>query len=62
LGTYDLVVNAQTFICINLRLFSNVSAELGDVLDCEDLMMLLDGSVGKSTALDVNGSAVGYDT
>jgi hypothetical protein len=60
LGTYDLVVNPQMFMYINLRLVSNVTVELGDVFDYEDLLMLLDGAVGMSTALDVNSSDVGY--
>jgi hypothetical protein len=59
-GTYDLVVNHQMSNCINLRLFSSETAEFGDVFDCEDLMMLLDGAVGMSTALDVNSSGVRY--
>jgi hypothetical protein len=59
-GTYDVVVNHQMFNCINLRLVSSETAEFGDVFDCEDLMMLLDGVVGMSTALDVNSSGVRY--
>jgi hypothetical protein len=59
LGTYGLV-NAEKFVCINLRLVSNETAEFGDVFDCEDLMMLLDGVAGMSTALDVNSSGVRY--
>jgi hypothetical protein len=53
-------VNPQVFISINLRLVSNETAEFGDVFDCEDLMMVLDGAVGMSTALDVNTSGVRY--
>jgi hypothetical protein len=62
LDTYGLVVNAEKFICINLRLLSNETAEFGDVFDCEDLMMLFDGVVGMRgrTALDVNKSGVRY--
>jgi hypothetical protein len=45
---------------IYLQLVSNVTAELGDVFDGEDLMILLDGAVGMSTALDDNDSDVGY--
>jgi hypothetical protein len=60
LGTYDLVVNPQMFVYINLRLVSNVNMELGDVFDYEDLLMLLDGAVGMSTAVDVSSSDVGY--
>jgi hypothetical protein len=59
-GTYGLVVNAHMFICINLRLVSNETTEFGDVFDCEDLMMLLDGVVGRSTALDVISSGMRY--
>jgi hypothetical protein len=55
----DLVENPQMFICVNLRLSSNVTAELGDVFYCEDLMMLLDGAVGMSTALDVTSTGWG---
>jgi hypothetical protein len=47
------------YIYINLRLVSRVTAELGDVFDCEeDLMMLSDSVVGMSAALDVNSSGV----
>jgi hypothetical protein len=53
-------VNALMFIYINLRLVSNVIAVLGDVFDCKDVMMFLDGAVGMSTALDVNSGGVGY--
>jgi hypothetical protein len=56
LGFYDLVVNPQMFIFMNLRLVSTVTAELGDVFDCEDLLMLLDSAVGMSTTLDVNAA------
>jgi hypothetical protein len=48
------------FTCINLRLVSNVTVELSNVFDCEDLMMLLDGVAGMDTVLDVNRSGVGY--
>jgi hypothetical protein len=57
LGANDFVVNPLMFIYNNLRLVSN---ETDDVFDCEDLMMLLDGVIGMSTALDVNSSGVGY--
>jgi hypothetical protein len=56
LGFYDLVVNPQMFICMNLRLISIVTAELGDVFECEDLFMLLDSAEGMSTTLDVNAA------
>jgi hypothetical protein len=48
------------FIGINLCLVSNVAAELNNVFDCEDLMMLLAGVVGMSIALDVNSGGVRY--
>jgi hypothetical protein len=60
LGTYDHVVKPQMFIYINMRLVSNITAELSDVFDCEDLMMLLEGVVGMSTALNIYSSAVRY--
>jgi hypothetical protein len=52
-------VQRLMYIYINLRLVSKVAAELGDVFDCEeDLMMLPDGAVGMGTALDVDSSCV----
>jgi hypothetical protein len=60
LSTSDLVLNPQMFICINLRLVYNVTAILGSVFDCEDLMIVLHGVLGMSTALDVNSSGMGY--
>jgi hypothetical protein len=61
LSSFDLGVNPQMYICINnLRCASNETAEFGDVFDCEDLMMLLDGVVGMTTALGVNSSGVRY--
>jgi hypothetical protein len=48
-------VQRLMYIYINLRLVSKVTAELSDVYDCEeDLMMLSDGAVGMGTALDVD--------
>jgi hypothetical protein len=35
---------------------SKETAEFDDVFDCEDLMILLDGVIGTSTAFDVNSS------
>jgi hypothetical protein len=46
-------------MCINLRLASNVAAELSHGFDCEDLMMLLDSIVGMGPELDVISSGVG---
>jgi hypothetical protein len=59
LGNYDLVVSPQSFNDINLRLVSIVTAELGGVFDCEDLIVLLDSVVGMSTAMDANSSDMG---
>jgi hypothetical protein len=53
-------VDAEKFICITLGLVSNETAEFGNVFDCEDIMMLLGGVVGMSTAMDVNSSGVRY--
>jgi hypothetical protein len=58
LGTCDLIVKPPMFCYNNLRQVSKETVE--DVFDCEDLMMLLDGVVGMSTALDVNSSGVRY--
>jgi hypothetical protein len=60
LGTYDFVLNPQMVMSINLGLVSDVTAELRNIFDCKNLMMLLDGVVGMSTALNVSSSGLGY--
>jgi hypothetical protein len=55
----NVTVQRLMYIYINLRLVSKETAELGDMFDCEeDLMILSNSVVGMSAALDVNSSGV----
>jgi hypothetical protein len=55
----NVSVQRLMYIYINLRLVSKVTAEFGDVFDCEeDLMMLSNSVVGVSTTLDGNSRGV----